>query len=83
VRRNFKADLFATVAIAASVALLAVGIAESAPLLPPIAVGLAAVTVVAKFALSADRRRHTLPNSPRRRACDRDHEEETVPTSPV
>lgn len=78
-RRNFKADLLATIAIVVSVALLAVGIAESFPFLLPIAVALASVAVVAKFALSADRRRRNLPNSPRRRATDREHEEDSIP----
>lgn len=78
-RRNFKTDLLATIAIAVSVALLAIGIAESFPLLLPIAVALAAVAVVAKFSLSADRRRQILPNSPRRRVTDRKHERDGVP----
>lgn len=69
-RRNFKRDVLALSAVAASTALLALGVKADAPIFSRIAVVLASVALVMKFILSKDRRKQNLPNSPRRRATD-------------
>jgi hypothetical protein len=78
VRRNFKGDLLSTGATGISVGLLAVGIGEGTPILFPIAASIATAALVAKFAWSAERRKRNLPNSPRRRATDREREHDSV-----